>query len=48
MLLTAVVLCFGLRWMMVKKLGGMSGDTIGACVEICEAGALAIAASLLY
>ncbi len=47
MLLTALVLCSGLRWLMTKHLGGMSGDTIGACVEICEAGALAIAASLL-
>jgi len=46
-LLAALVLCFGLRWLMAKILGGMSGDTIGACVEICEAGALAIAALLL-
>ncbi len=47
MLLTALVLCFGLRWLMVKRIGGTSGDTIGGCVEICEAGAIAIAASIL-
>lgn len=47
MLLIALFLCAGLRWLMVKHIGGMTGDTIGACVEICEAGALAIAASLL-
>ncbi len=31
---------YGLRILMIKRLGGMTGDTIGASVEIAEAAAL--------
>ena len=39
-LLLAFAALYGLRAMMLKRIGGMTGDTIGACVEIAEAAAL--------
>ncbi len=39
-LLMVVVMVFILRQMMIQRLGGMTGDTLGACVEIAEAVAL--------
>jgi len=36
----SVIIFIGLRWMMVKQLGGATGDTTGAMVEILEMTAL--------
>lgn len=35
--LIASLLLLGLRWMMLQKLGGISGDTLGASIELVEA-----------
>ena len=39
-LLLVFVVIYILRHMLLKRIGGMTGDTIGACVEIAEAVAL--------
>lgn len=38
---------FTLKWMMLKQIGGMTGDTLGASVEIIEAMGLMFAALLV-
>lgn len=46
-LAVAVAAWLGLRWMMVRRLGGMTGDTLGAAVELTEIAVLiALALSL--
>lgn len=35
-LAAAAVAWLGLRWMMMRRLGGMTGDTLGAAVELTE------------
>lgn len=46
-LAVAVAAWLGLRWMMVRRLGGMTGDTLGAAVELTEVAVLvALALSL--
>jgi adenosylcobinamide-GDP ribazoletransferase len=43
----AVVAWLGLRWAMMRRLGGMTGDTLGAAVELTEVAVLvALALSL--
>lgn len=32
----------GLRWLMVRRLGGVTGDTVGAAIEVIEAVVLAV------
>ncbi len=45
--LAAIAACLTLRWMMIRRLGGMTGDTLGAAVELTEVAVLvAIALSL--
>jgi len=46
-LAAAAVAWLGLRWMMMRRLGGMTGDTLGAAVELTEIAVLiALALSL--
>lgn len=46
-LAVAAVAWLGLRWMMMRRLGGMTGDTLGAAVELTEVAVLvALALSL--
>jgi adenosylcobinamide-GDP ribazoletransferase len=46
-LAVAVVAWLGLRWAMMRRLGGMTGDTLGAAVELTEVAVLvALALSL--
>ena len=46
-LAVAAVAWLGLRWMMMRRLGGMTGDTLGAAVELTEIAVLvALALSL--
>jgi adenosylcobinamide-GDP ribazoletransferase len=46
-LAVAVAAWLGLRWMMLRRLGGMTGDTLGAAVELTEVAVLvALALSL--
>lgn len=40
-MLLAVIIVIALRMMMIQRIGGMTGDTLGATVEITEAVALA-------
>ena len=40
-LILVTLAVIGLRMMMIKRIGGMTGDTLGATVEITEAVALA-------
>jgi len=37
---TMVVTLFALRWLMIKRIGGTTGDTAGASIEIVEAATL--------
>ncbi len=47
-LAVAVVAWLGLRWMMMRRLNGMTGDTLGAAVELTEVAVLvALALGLL-
>lgn len=39
-LAAAAVAWLGLRWMMMRRLGGMTGDTLGAAVELTEVAVL--------
>ena len=43
-LAVAAVAWLGLRWMMVRRLGGMTGDTLGAAVELTEVAVLVVLA----
>lgn len=43
-LLAAALLVLGLRLLMLRRLGGSTGDTLGACVELVEALILAVGA----
>ena len=43
-LAVAAVTWLGLRWMMVRRLGGMTGDTLGAAVELTEVAVLVVLA----
>lgn len=43
-LAVAVVTWFVLRWMMMRRLGGMTGDTLGAAVELTEVAVLVVLA----
>lgn len=46
-LAVAAAAWLGLRWMMMRRLGGMTGDTLGAAVELTEVAVLvALALSL--
>ena len=46
-LAVAAAVWLGLRWMMMRRLGGMTGDTLGAAVELTEVAVLvALALSL--
>jgi len=45
--LAAVAACLILRWIMMRRLGGTTGDTLGAAVELIEVAVLvALALSL--
>lgn len=46
-LLFAAIIVFLLRKMMLKQIGGMTGDTLGASIEIIEATGLVLAALLI-
>ena len=43
----AIVVLATLRWLMVNQIGGMTGDTIGAAIEIIEVSVLFAAASVV-
>jgi adenosylcobinamide-GDP ribazoletransferase len=47
MTLTAAIVFVALRGLMIRRLGGTTGDTAGAMVELIEAATL-LAASLLH
>lgn len=46
-LLAALLLFAGLRWLMCQRLGGTTGDTAGALVELAEAAVLLLLALML-
>jgi len=40
LIVVSLIAFAGLRWLMIKRLGGTTGDTAGAMVEIVEVAAL--------